>query len=132
MFALDDINSCYAFYETLFRPELRGKPVVVLSSNDGCVIARPREATRLKIGMGDPCFSIKSAPYPEMVYAPSSNFSLYYSLTERVMRHIEEVAPSCERYSADEVFLMLDGMNRYMNYDAYGQQLREHVNAEQA
>jgi DNA polymerase V len=127
MFALADINSCYASCETLFRPELRGKPVVVLSSNDGCVIARSREAKRLKIGMGEPWFKIKNTPYPEKVYAFSSNFALYHSLTERVMRHIEELAPSCERYSVDEVFLMLDGMDRYMNYEAYGQQLREHV-----
>lgn len=76
MFGLADVNSFYASCETLFRPDLRGKPVVVLSNNDGCVIARSAEAKKLGIKMGAPWFQIKTQDFAERVYVFSSNYAL--------------------------------------------------------
>lgn len=76
MYALADVNSFYASCEKVFRPDLRNKPVVVLSNNDGCVIARSSEAKRLGIKMGVPWFQLKSAQFPEPVIAFSSNYAL--------------------------------------------------------
>ncbi|HHB9143583.1 TPA: DUF4113 domain-containing protein [Klebsiella pneumoniae] len=85
MFALADVNSFYASCERVFRPDLRGKPVVVLSNNDGCVIARSAEAKRLGIKMGTPWFQLKEAQFPEKLYVFSSNYELYASLSNRVV-----------------------------------------------
>lgn len=76
MFGLADVNSFYASCEALFRPDLRGKPVVVLSNNDGCVIARSAGAKKLGISMGAPWFKIKNQDFPERVYVFSSNYAL--------------------------------------------------------
>lgn len=76
MFGLADVNSFYASCEALFRPDLRGKPVVVLSNNDGCVIARSAGAKALGIKMGAPWFQIKNQPYIEKVFIFSSNYGL--------------------------------------------------------
>lgn len=76
MFGLADANKFYARCETLFRPDLRGKPVVVLSNNDGCVIARSVEAIALNIKMGMPWFQLKAQEYPEKVHVFSSNYAL--------------------------------------------------------
>lgn len=76
MFGLADVNSFYASCEALFRPDLRGKPVVVLSNNDGCVIARSASAKKLGIKMGTPWFQIKNQLYPEKVFIFSSNYGL--------------------------------------------------------
>lgn len=83
MFALADVNSFYASCEKVFRPDLRGKPVVVLSNNDGCVIARSAEAKLLGIKMGTPWFQLKEAQFPEKLYVFSSNYELYASLSIR-------------------------------------------------
>ncbi|MGS6466014.1 Y-family DNA polymerase, partial [Enterobacter intestinihominis] len=85
MFALADVNSFYASCEKVFRPDLRYKPVVVLSNNDGCVIARSKEAKRLGIKMGIPWFQLKAMQFPEKVLTFSSNYELYASLSNRVM-----------------------------------------------
>ena len=89
MYALADVNSFYASCEKVFRPDLRNKPVVVLSNNDGCVIARSPEAKRLGIKMGVPWFQLRSMKFPEPVIAFSSNYALYASMSDRVMVHLE-------------------------------------------
>lgn len=127
MFALADVNSMYTSCEKVFRPDLRNKPVIVLSNNDGNIIARSAEAKRLNIPMGEPWFKIRNMSFPEPVYTFSSNYALYHSLSERVMRHIEELAVRVEQYSVDEMFLDCRGIDTSMSLEAYGRQLREHV-----
>ena len=111
----------------MFRPDLRDKAVVVLSNNDGCVIARSKEAKRLKIAMGVPWFQLKTAQFPEPVITFSSNYELYASMSNRVMSHLEELAPRVEQYSIDEMFLDIRGIDRCINFEDFGRQLREHV-----
>ncbi|EDR8962661.1 Y-family DNA polymerase [Salmonella enterica subsp. enterica] len=127
MFALADVNSFYASCEKVFRPDLRNKPVVVLSNNDGCVIARSPEAKRLGIKMGVPWFQLKLVKFPEPVIAFSSNYALYASLSNRVMSHLEELAPRVEQYSIDEMFLDIRGIDSCIDFEDFGRQLREHV-----
>lgn len=83
MFALADVNSFYASCEKVFRPDLRNRPVVVLSNNDGCVIARSAEAKRLGIKMGVPWFQLKTAQFPEPVITFSCNYELYAFMWNR-------------------------------------------------
>lgn len=127
MFALADVNSFYASCEKVFRPDLRGKPVVVLSNNDGCVIARSKEAKRLGIKMGIPWFQLKAMHFPEPVVTFSSNYELYASMSNRVMSHLQELAPRVEQYSIDEMFLDIRGIDNCINYENFGRQLRAHV-----
>ncbi len=127
MFALADVNSFYASCEKVFRPDLRSKPVVVLSNNDGCVIARSAEAKRLGIKMGVPWFQLKAMRFPEPVYTFSSNYELYASMSARVMALLEEMSTRVEPYSIDELFICLSGMNKIIDYEAFGRQLRNHV-----
>ncbi len=126
MFALADVNSFYASCERVFRPDLKGKPVVVLSNNDGCVIARSAEA-KPWIKMGTPWFQMKNERYPEKIYAFSSNYELYASMSARVMSCLEELAPGVEQYSIDEMFLDLTGVEHCMDLEDFGRQLRQHV-----
>lgn len=102
MYALADVNSFYASCEKVFRPDLRNKPVVVLSNNDSCVIARSSEAKRLGIKMGVPWFQLKSVKFPEPVIAFSSNYALYALMSNRVMVHLEALASRVEQYSIDK------------------------------
>lgn len=111
MFALIDCNNFYASCERLFRPDLRVKPIVVLSSGDGCVIARSNEAKVLGIKMGEPYFKIKPFCYTHKVQVFSSNFTLYRDLSQRVMSIIEEAWEDTEIYSVDEAFLDLSSMH---------------------
>lgn len=127
MFALADVNSFYASCEKVFRPDLRGKPVVVLSNNDGCVIARSAEAKRLGIKMGTPWFQLKEAQFPEKLYVFSSNYELYASLSNRVVALLEELSPRVEQYSIDECFLDARGIGHCMDLEDFGRQLRGHV-----
>ncbi|ECF5090416.1 translesion error-prone DNA polymerase V subunit UmuC [Salmonella enterica] len=127
MFALADVNSFYASCEKVFRPDLRNKPVVVLSNNDGCVIARSKEAKQLGIKMGVPWFQLKSAEFTEPVIAFSSNYELYASMSNRVMAHLEELAPRVEQYSIDEMFLDICGIECCIDFEDLGRQLRERV-----
>ena len=110
MFALIDCNNFYASCERLFRPDLRQKPVIVLSNNDGCVIALSNEAKKLGIKMGIPYFEVKQFCREHNVQVFSSNYTLYGDLSERVMRVIEENWPHTEIYSIDEAFLNLTGL----------------------
>ncbi|EDX9984361.1 Y-family DNA polymerase [Salmonella enterica] len=127
MYALADVNSFYASCEKVFRPDLRNKPVVVLSNNDGCVIARSPEAKRLGIKMGVPWFQLKMTQFPEPVITFSSNYELYASMSNRVMSHLEELAPRVEQYSIDEMFLDVSGIDSCIDFEDFGRQLREHV-----
>lgn len=110
MMALIDCNNFYASCERLFRPDLHNKPIVVLSNNDGCVIARSNEAKALGIKMGDPYFQIKSVIKKHQVVTFSSNYTLYGDLSARVMQVIEATWPEVEIYSIDEAFLDLSAL----------------------
>lgn len=127
MFALADVNSFYASCEKIFRPDIRDKPVVVLSNNDGCVIARSKEAKLLGIKMGVPWFKLKAMEFPEPVVTFSSNYELYSSMSNRVFSHIEELAPRVEAYSIDEMFADITGIDGCIDFEDFGRQLREHV-----
>ncbi len=107
--ALVDCNNFFVSCERVFRPELEGRPVVVLSSNDGCVISRSNEAKALGIGMGVPWFKVRSAPKNREVVVFSSNFPLYSDLSNRVKRLLSTFSPVHEEYSIDESFLDMSG-----------------------
>lgn len=109
MFALVDCNNFYASCERVFRPDLNGKPIVVLSNNDGCVIARSNESKELGIPMGAPAFEYKEAFQKHNIQVFSANFPLYGDLSNRVMSILSEFAPEIEIYSIDEAFLKLEG-----------------------
>lgn len=127
MFALVDVNSFYASCETVFRPDLRGKPVVVLSNNDGCVIARSAEAKTLGIPMGAPYFKLKNEFRRHRVQVFSSNYALYADMSNRVMTTLEKMAPSVEVYSIDEAFLDLTGVRNCMVLQNFGREVRETI-----
>lgn len=127
VFALVDCNNFYASCEKLFRPDLKDTPVVVLSNNDGCVIARSREAKSLGIKMGVPVFQIKAEMQRHGILAFSSNYALYADLSSRVMRTLEEMAPRVEVYSIDEAFLDLTGIESAISLVEFGQQVRERI-----
>lgn len=110
MFALIDCNNFYASCERLFRPDLRHKPIVVLSNNDGCVIARSNEAKALGVGMGVPYFQVKGLCKQHNIHIFSSNYNLYGDLSQRVMSTIKETWSHVEIYSIDEAFLDLSAM----------------------
>lgn len=108
MYALVDCNNFYVSCERLFNPKLEGKPVIVLSNNDGCVVARSQEAKKLEICMGQPLFECKHIVDAHHVQVFSSNFSLYGDVSNRVMSTISTVVPDIEIYSIDEAFLLFD------------------------
>ncbi|HHG9494365.1 TPA: Y-family DNA polymerase [Citrobacter farmeri] len=127
MFALVDVNSFYASCETVFRPDLKGKPVVVLSNNDGCVIARSAEAKLLGVKMGDPYFKQKDLFRRCGVVCFSSNYELYADMSNRVMTTLEEMSPRCEIYSIDEAFCDLTGVRNCRVLEDFGRELQEAV-----
>lgn len=124
VFALIDCNSFYASCERVFRPELRKRPVVVLSNNDGCVIARSAEAKQLGVRMGAPYFQIRGDLARWGVAVFSSNYALYADLSERVMAVIESLVPAVEVYSIDEAFADLTGI---ADPEALGRTIRHEV-----
>ena len=111
MFALIDCNNFYASCERVFQPHLNGKPVVILSNNDGCVIARSNEAKSLGIPMGAPAFKYKEIFQKNKVQIFSSNFTLYGDISNRVMSIISRYVPDVEIYSIDEAFIKFDGFS---------------------
>ncbi|HCD7553560.1 TPA: Y-family DNA polymerase [Citrobacter farmeri] len=127
MFALVDVNSFYASCETVFRPDLKGKPVVVLSNNDGCVIARSAEAKILGVKMGDPYFKQKELFRRCGVVCFSSNYELYADMSNRVMTTLEEMSPRCEIYSIDEAFCDLSGVRNCRVLEDFGRELQDAV-----
>lgn len=126
MYALIDCNNFYASCERVFRPDLNGKPIVVLSNNDGCVIARSNEAKELGIPMGAPAFEYESLFKKHNVHVFSANFALYGDMSNRVMSILSDYSPEMEIYSIDECFLKLTGFEHYNLLD-YGQQMRQKV-----
>lgn len=123
--ALIDGNNFYVSCERVFQPELEGKPVVVLSNNDGCVVARSQEVRALGVGMGVPWFKIKDLANQHGIIARSSNYTLYGDMSQRMHSVIGQFAPEQEIYSIDETFLDLTGFNR--DLIDYGQQIRQRV-----
>ena len=121
MFALIDCNNFYASCERVFQPNLIDKPIVVLSNNDGCVIARSNEAKSLGIPMGAPAFKYKKIFKENNIEVFSSNFKLYGDMSDRVMSIITRFVPDVEIYSIDEAFLKFDGFSE----DAINQKCRE-------
>jgi len=109
LFALVDCNNFYASCERVFQPELRGKPVVVLSNNDGCVIARSNEAKALGIPMGEAWHLCRERGPTEGVIVRSSNYTLYGDMSARVMKILADFTPDLEVYSIDEAFLGMQG-----------------------
>lgn len=126
MFALVDVNSFYASCETVFRPDLRGRPVVVLSNNDGCVVARSREAKACGIKMGEPWFKIARDAERQGVVAFSSNYVYYADMSHRVMAILGQLTPRLEVYSIDEAFCDLTGIPP-AQLGSLGRRLREEV-----
>ena len=122
MFALADCNNFFASCERVFRPELNGKPVIVLSNNDGCAVARSNEAKALGIRMGDPFFKIRDIVEKNGVAVFSSNFALYGDMSRRVQEVLRGFAPSVEVYSIDEAFLDLRG-TLVQDFDAYAKEI---------
>ncbi|CAH1748228.1 DNA polymerase V catalytic protein [Thauera humireducens] len=126
LFALVDCNNFYASCEKLFAPKLAGRPVVVLSNNDGCIVARSAEAKALGIGMGLPWFKIAASAESQGVVALSSNYALYADMSNRVVEVLSAFTPDLEVYSIDESFLDLSGF-RHLDLLAYAQQIRQRV-----
>ena len=126
MFALADVNSMYASCEQVFRPDLRGQPVVVLSNNDGCVIAQNKEAKALlEIYMCRPWFELEKQAKKLGVIAFSSNYELYANMSNRFVATLKTFTPNLEVYSIDECFLDLTGMKR--DLVVYGQEIKHTV-----
>ncbi len=111
IYALVDCNSFYASCEKVFRPDLKDKPVVVLSNNDGCIVALSGEAKKLGIKRGKPIFQIQEIIEKNDVTVFSSNYTLYADLSNRVMATLREFSPNLEVYSIDEAFLDLSGFS---------------------
>src|SRR3989449_7351125 len=109
LFALVDCNNFYVSCERVFQPKLEGKPVIVLSNNDGCVVARSEEAKALGIAMGVPAFQIPHLIRKYDVQVFSSNYALYGDMSRRVMELLAQFNPNVEVYSIDEAFLSLSG-----------------------
>lgn len=126
MFALVDCNNFYASCERLFNPALRGKAIVVLSNNDGCVIARSDEAKALGIVMGTPAFTIKDLIAQKKVQVFSSNYTLYGDMSDRVMQTLGSFVPSLEIYSIDEAFLDMHALP-HENLLQLGMRIRQTV-----
>ena len=124
-YALVDGNNFYVSCERVFNPKLEGRPVVVLSNNDGCAVARSGEAKALGIGMGQPWFQIQEMEHTHGLVALSSNYTLYADISNRMMGILGAFAPQQEVYSIDECFLDLSGMP--MELTDYAQEIRQRV-----
>ena len=125
VYALVDCNSFFCSCERVFRPDLIGKPVGVLSNNDGCFIARTPELKALGVKMGEPYFKVKKLCDKFNVSVFSSNFSLYTNMSDRVMSILSSFAPQLEVYSVDEAFLDLTGLQ--CDLDQYARHIKEVV-----
>ncbi|OAB78831.1 Y-family DNA polymerase [Cochleicola gelatinilyticus] len=127
MIAMVDCNSFYASCEQVFRPDLQGRPIVVLSNNDGCIIAANKEAKAItNIPMFEPIFKIKDQLIKNRVVFFSSNYTLYGEMSQRVMNILNTFSPHVEVYSIDEAFLELSGM-KYISLQSYGHTIKETI-----
>lgn len=126
MYALIDCNNFYASCERIFRPDLIGLPIVVLSNNDGCVIARSNEAKACGIPMGAPAFQYRELFKQHNVQVFSANFALYGDMSNRVMQTLSKYCIDQEIYSIDECFMKLDGYD-FVDLKEYGIKMREEV-----
>ena len=126
MYGIIDCDNCYVSCERVFRPDLEGKPVVVLSNNDGCVVARSNEAKALGIKEGIPYFQMAEQFPDQKIAVFSSNYELYGELTARVISIISQEAPAYFRYSIDECFVYLGGME-HINLQKWGEHLHQRI-----
>lgn len=126
MIGLADCNNFYASCERVFRPDLIDKPIVVLSNNDGCVIARSNEAKAIGIPMGAPAFEYESLFDRHNVHVFSANFSLYGDMSNRVMSILASLCPSIEIYSIDEAFLDFKNL-KFVNLQEYASTIRQTI-----
>lgn len=127
VFALVDCNNFYASCERVFRPDLKGKPIAVLSNNDGCVIARSDEAKYLGIPMGAPSFKYQKEFTQKGITVFSSNYALYGDMSRRVMQALRSFTPDVEEYSIDEAFLKFEGFDTYNDMEQYMLEIRRKV-----
>jgi DNA polymerase V len=126
MYGIIDCDNCYVSCERVFRPDLKDKPVVVLSNNDGCVVARSNEAKKMGIKAGTPYFQLAEQFPNQKIVVFSSNYELYGELTSRVVSIIRKEAPAYFRYSIDECFVYLDGME-HLDLKAWGEDLHKKI-----
>ena len=126
MYGIIDCDNCYVSCERVFRPDLKDKPVVVLSNNDGCVVARSNEAKKMGIKAGTPYFQLAELFPNQKIVVFSSNYELYGELTSRVVSIICKEAPAYFRYSIDECFVYLDGME-HLDLKAWGEELHKKI-----
>ena len=128
LFALVDVNNMYVSCERVFNPSLENRPVVVLSNNDGCAVARSAEVKALGVKMGEPWFKLKDLAKQHGIVALSSNYTLYADLSSRIMAILRDYSPHAEVYSIDESFLDLDGLGRlWESPTAMGQSIRQRI-----
>lgn len=126
MYALVDCNNFYASCERVFNPNLRQKPIAILSNNDGCVISRSDEAKTLGLPMGAPIFKWEAFCKVNHIQVFSSNYPLYGDMSNRVMKILEQFTPDVEVYSIDEAFLEFKGFKNY-DFNDYGNQIRKRI-----
>jgi DNA polymerase V len=126
IFALIDCNNFFVSCERVFRPELEGRPVVVLSSNDGCVVARSNEAKVAGVPMGAPAFKYRQLFNQHHIVQFSANFELYGDISKRITSILTEMTPQIEVYSVDESFLDLSAL-QIVDYEAWGRAVRTRI-----
>ncbi len=126
MYALVDCNNFYASCERAFNPNLRNKPIAILSNNDGCVISRSDEAKALNLPMGAPIFKWEAFCKANNILIYSSNYPLYGDMSSRVMDILKQFTPNVEEYSIDEAFMQFKGFEGY-DFEAYGNQIRQRI-----
>lgn len=129
MYGIADLDNCYCSCEKVFRPDLEGKPIVVLSNNDGCVVARSNEAKAMGIKEGTPYFQLAQQFPNQKIAVFSSNYELYGELTSRVISIISKETPAYFRYSIDECFMYLDGIE-LDKLQQWGERLHRRVKRE--
>ena len=127
-FALVDVNNFYVSCERVFNPNLESTPLVVLSNNDGCAVARSNEVKALGVKMGTPWFKMKNLARQHGILAFSSNYTLYGDMSNRVATILRDFSPDIEVYSIDESFLRIETVTHlYGGAVAMGQQMRERI-----